>query len=256
MGRVFGHAGFRRRLIVPAILVIAIGLCFAVWYLELGSRVERVAAPHALSVEMGIPSAAGAEQREELAAAWLRERTSDFAAAEARYHVDRRSVAGLIAYEGLVNVHLSEYGGLVRWAGAGKVRYKASPLGEGMPASKEVEELGLLPRRTMSERRALLRDPAWSIKYVAAIMRGLSDVVSRRTKVNVACEPGALATLASAWTLAEADRHFGNVRPGYKIAYNYPGNWVANRLDFLERAVGRPEVSACHSSLRRNSVDH
>lgn len=232
-------------------IVLAAG---AIWYFDVGSVFERALAPGAVSTEMR--PAAGAGSREAEVASWLRAHRREIVRAESEFSIDRRAIAGLIAYESLVNVHLSEYGGLVRWSGIGKVRYKESPLAEGLPASKEVENLGLLPRRTMAQRRAVLRDPRWAIMYIAAIMRGLSDVTRRRLGEDVSCDPAALTTLASSWTLASADAHFSTVRTPYRLAYNFPGNWVAARQDLIVESVGEPALPRCRASIDRDRIHH
>ncbi|MBV8490757.1 MAG: hypothetical protein JO199_09545 [Candidatus Eremiobacteraeota bacterium] len=239
------------RIVLLCFAVLAIGLAalYALWSLELGSRVERAVFPSAISLELG--DAPPANTRDARVAAWLRQHRGAIIAAERRFKIDRRAIAGLIAYEAIVNVHVSEYGGLVRWVGPGKVRYKDSPLGEGAPASKEVEDLKLLPHRTVVERKRLLADAKWSALYIGAIMRALADVVRRDTGLDESCSPGALVTLASAWRIREADRYFAGIHERrYAIAFNFPGNWTANRSAFLEHIVGPPAPGICHHAAQ------
>jgi hypothetical protein len=230
--------------IVAALIFAAIGTAYLLWRFELGSRVERVIAPGAISYELS--DAPSDVTREGRVGRWLELHEKPLTAAERRFRIDRRAIAGLIAYEAMVNVHLSRYGGIVRWAGPGKVRYKASPFGEGLPASKEVEQLGLLPRRSVEQRKALLARADWSMLYIGAIMRALADVERRRTGLDVSCRPGALVTLASAWTVRQAERYYATVPPHrYSMAYNFPGNWAANREEQLTAIVGSPAAGIC-----------
>lgn len=226
-----------------AVLILAGIVLSAVWYFGLAQGVERRAFPEVISMELA--DAPPGKTKAMRVRAWIRLHRADVLAAEQRFGIDRRAIAGLIAYEALVNVHVSDYAGLVRWAGPGKVHFKQWPIAEGNSVAKQVEGLGLLPKRTMEARRQILQSPRWACLYIAAIMRALSDVVRHDTGQDIRCEPGALATLASAWDVSQAQRHFALSLPGRRIVYNFPGNWVAAHGSWLADAVGTPAASLC-----------
>lgn len=237
----------RRSTFILAGLVITLALVASVISLEFlvaPSKIEQAIFPTAVSVELsGVPSVGSKDAR---VATWLSANRSVIVAAERRFSVDRRAIAGLIAYEAIANVHISQYGGLVRWSGPGKVHYKENRITEGDPVAKQIEDLGFLPRRSLLQRRMALAQPKWAALYIAAIMRALSDTVRRGDKRNIRCNPGALVTLASAWDIISARRYFSTLGTAAPFAYNFPGNWVTSRLLYLQRAVGKPDRSVCH----------
>jgi hypothetical protein len=143
-------------------------------------------------------------------------------------------------------VHVSRYGGLVLWSGPGKVHYKANRFSEGDPLSKQIEDLGMLPKRAMVQRQIILRSPRWAALYIAAEMRALAAVVHGRTGRNISCDPAALVTLVSAWDIPSATAHFSvPARKTSSFADNLQGDWTAAHLKELAAAVGGANAAAC-----------
>lgn len=233
-----------RAVLVATISAIIVCVAFAAgpgWMER--THVEHKFSPSSVSIELAdAPPGATRKVRVE---DWLREHRNATIAAERRFRIDRRAIAGLIAYEALINVHLWRYAGLALWSGPGKVHFKDNRLFEGDPLAKQVEDIGLLPRRSMSAREAILRNPTWASLYIAASMRALADVVRRETALDVSCNPGALVTLETAWDIPSASAHFRNERPLITLEDNYPGNWTITWLPWVERAVGRPSAHVC-----------
>jgi len=137
--------------------------------------------------------------------------------------------------------------GLARWDGPGKVHYKEFRFTEGDPLAKQAEDRGLLPRRSMSQRATLLRSAKWSTLYIAAIMRLFADAVRPYLRRDISCDPGALATLVTAWRVSAARAHFRRRRVGDTlVANNFAGNWIVANSTFLTQQVG--PARECQSS--------
>lgn len=122
--------------------------------------------------------------------AMLRQLKPDIAAAEMKWQVDRRAIAGAIAWEALEN--WSIMGGKIhhgiRAVGLGKVHIYNSkipiPIGDLDTAdqntvAKQVEDRGYLPKQaTLADRKAILATPLGAIDYIGAIMRAFSDLAA------------------------------------------------------------------------------
>ncbi len=212
-------------------------------------HIEHVLFPSLLSFELR--DAPSGETPEKRVKQWLYNHRMVIVFAERRFRVDRRAIAGLIAYEALENVHVSRVYGVALWSGPGKVHFKEFRFSEGRPLAKEVEELRLLPRQTVDSRERLLQDPGWAALYIGASMRALADVVLRDTKRDVSCEPGALVTLAAAWSLNDAMLYFKTPyqRRVHRFNYNLAGSWVASRLALINDAVGTPSNIICQNTV-------
>lgn len=169
--------------------------------------------------------------------AWLSSRRPLFASAEARYGVDRRAIAGMIAAEALTDVR--PYWFLMRRSsGPGKVHYKEFWTSEGDPVAKEAERLGLLPKRSMEQRREILATDEGAVQYVAAILDGFV-IVSRDPKLR--CDLGALGTLYSGWDYRDV-RSGEFVLPTKDWQFNTIGHWVKAHEAELASAVGPPRI--------------
>jgi hypothetical protein len=223
---------------VAALLVVGVPLAKSIY-------LEHQMFPNLLSYELR--DAPQAPTRRARVQAWLALHRHEIVDAAHRFRINRAAIAGLIAYEGLINVHLSRYAGLAKWSGPGKVHFKENRFTPGDPIAKQVEDMGLLPIRTMRQRERLLKSPKWAALYIAATMRAFADIVKRETHHEISCDSGALVTLDSAWTLRQAAQHFAWVdQHRFVFTYNFAGNWVAGESVMLNRAVG--------ASLR--CVDH
>lgn len=193
--------------------------------------------PAKISYELA--DAPSAPTRAGRVAAWLTRNRAPIVEAARRFHITRDAIAGLIAYEALVDVHLARYAGLADWSGPGKVHFKEYRFSEGHPLAKEVEDDGMLPARTMRERERILQSPKWSALYIAASMRVLANIVREETHHDISCDAGALVTLESAWDSDAVRRYFQtHDRHAFVFTDNFPGSWVAGRTAFIEDSVG------------------
>jgi hypothetical protein len=172
-----------------------------------------------------------------------------------RYHVDATAIAGIIAYEALENIEFSDYFSLTRSAGPGKVHYKASYFSEGLPNAKYVEEIGVLRRRTMSERRSLLFTDRGAITYIAAIL-AVDSSIAQKSRYSISCRPSILATFYTGWNINELIALFSEKRYPDALQPNSAGQWVAMNQRWLKTAL-REEPQPCgkrHATLYCNST--
>lgn len=177
---------------------------------------------------------------------WLRSHHLEIEDGERRYNIDRRAIAGAIAWEALKNPHPS----FVLWPGAGKVHsvgyYGNSriPAVIGGPegAAEAAERLGYLPERSLLGRIRILRTPIGSIGYIAAIMRTGADIAENRGFI-IADKPELLCEFYQGWTPQKWSAHMATkargsvLKPGDTMAL-----WVRNNIGFLEDAVGKPSL--------------
>jgi hypothetical protein len=174
--------------------------------------------------------------------AWLQKFKSDIAGAEKKYCVDRRAIAGAIAWEALENVKSFS----LRSAGPGKIHYKTGFWERGTTTLEQTEKAGYLPPQTEEGRRELVADPIGAINSIAAIMKADADAISGY--MNIYKYPGMLATFYNAWKLDEvkdlARQKMASRKPNELplLIPNEMGIWVENHHLFLEDAVGKPEL--------------
>ena len=170
--------------------------------------------------------------------AWLRKYQGVIVAAESRFGIDRRAIAGAIAWEATQNIR----SGSPRSVGPGKVHLWEPPFKD--VAAVEVEKLGQLPKRTYEERKKILSTPQGSITYIAAIMAE-GALAAANNGFNIACDPAVLTNVYAAWDLSEWRK---TMEEKAKEGSAYPkigapmAIWVRDNLAFLNDAVG---VSRC-----------
>ena len=194
------------------------------------------------NVSVELEDAPAGDTPEERVSQWLKEHKSQIVAAEKRWNIDRRAIAGAIAWEGLHNVY-SYYYPFSRFAGPGKVHYRESHVYEGEPVARQVEKRGALPARTQAGRRHVLSTAKGSITYIAAIMSAFADEASS-AGYHLNAEPALLATFYNAWSLDKAHELFQTKKYPAPLAVNETmGLWVRDNLPYLEGAVGKPSVN-------------
>lgn len=170
--------------------------------------------------------------------AWLQKYRGDLEDAEVRFTVDRRGMAGAIAWEALFDPRSSSR----RSTGPAKVHlweFFKTPLAE------EVEQAGVVPTRSTSERRKILATPNGSITYIAAIMKGFADI-ARDHGYSIDCDPSMLANCYNSWNLANWKTHLARKEEARDpksarapLALGSPmGFWVQANLNYLEEGVG------------------
>ncbi len=204
-----------------------------------------------ISIELAdAPNASTSEGRVFL---WLIKNISGIVSTERAYHIDRRAIAGAIAWEALLNPkgsftqELRTATGTARFSGPGKVHYResltpgASP---GITAAIEIEQRARLPQRTEEERRQILATTPGALLYIGAIMRECSDIAARGG-YYLDCDPPSLCTFYNSWDIHEVERLFSERRVPAALLPNEMGAWVNENIAFLEMAVGRPPVGFC-----------
>jgi hypothetical protein len=196
--------------------------------------------------------------------AWLRHYRGRIVAAESEFRVDRRAIAGAIAWEMLKNV--AGFG--VRAVGPGKIHLYNSAAGTvmqkmglswtwswsatGDPFAKvvaeEVEARGYLPAQSFASRKAMLATPEGAIRYVAAIMAAAAEIAVRCGFEDIRSNPVVLTNIFQSKTLASWEAALKARTAGAPLVAGKPGAgntmdiWVAGHLPYLEDGVGKPEL--------------
>lgn len=193
---------------------------------------------------------------------WMRAHRGEIVQAEQRFRIDRRAIAGAIAWEMLENVvrnpklDLSVGVGKVHTFYANKNSIKGSidtlwagtkgfftgDRGEDSLA-KEIEEFGYLPPQSFASRKALLTSAQGAITYIAAIMSAFADLAALYKFDDIRCDPVILTNAYQGRTL-ESWQAWLKVKPkGSSFSGGNPMDiWVAAHLAFLEDGVGRPNL--------------
>lgn len=162
---------------------------------------------------------------------WIRSHESEIAAAESAYQVDRRAIAGAIAWEALMNVKWS-----ARAYGPGKVH---AWTWSGKTVAEEVEAKGDLPKKTRSEREEILATPGGSITYIAAIMNAGAEIAEKHG-YNIRRNPPILCFFFNAMDLPKWEAHLAAKKPGDPLEPGPKmGGWVAENMKYLEDTVGK-----------------
>ena len=187
---------------------------------------------------------------------WLIKNIRGVVATEQAYSIDRRAIAGAIAWEALLNPkdsftqELRTATGTARFSGVGKVHYKKSVLPTtpvsppGVTAAIEIEQRGILPVQTEEQRRQILATTAGALRYIGAIMRECSNIAARRG-YYLNCDPPSLTTFYNSWDIHEVERLFSERRVPAPLVPNEMGTWVIENMAFIEKAVGKPPADFC-----------
>jgi hypothetical protein len=225
---------------------------------------SHAAGPDDVSVEIGacfLPISTGLRglsPAEMQVLAWLRANRPDIVAAEQTFRVDRRAVAGAIAWEMLENVAKSAR----VWVGVGKMHtiyydknhvpatlmallynfYVARDPGKGTLA-QEVEDCGYLPKQSYETRLKILATPRGGIQYVAASMLAFAEIAFRYTSQDLRGRPDILTNAYQSKTLTSWEEAVAKKAPGsFFTGGNTMDLWVSSHLAFLEDGVGKPDL--------------
>lgn len=175
---------------------------------------------------------------------WLQARAKEIGWLESFFGVDRRAIAGVVAWEALLNprgILASTFG---RFEGAGKAHTRQDRV--GLPGSgefvpEEVEQAGLLPRRSARERADILEKDA--LPYVAAGMRMFADI-GRAYGVDISGDPGMLAWV---WVSKDATTFITylskKIDKTFDVTAEEMPRWVMENLLWLESAVGASQMA-------------
>ena len=192
--------------------------------------------------------------------AWLRENRALIANAEQTFRVDRRAIAGAIAWEMLENVIKHPQTDLSVGAGKVHTRYynKKSNVDsisvnfQGLLSgdsglgtiAKEAEEFGYLPAQTYHNRKSILATTSGSITYIAGIMAAIADIAGQHNFDDIRSNPMILTNVYQSKTLRTWKALVVAKPPGSSFSGGNPMDiWVISNLPFLEEGVGRPNLS-------------
>ena len=181
---------------------------------------------------------------------WLQKYLTNIEAAERKWEVDRRAIAGAVAWEALENPKTMVH---IRFSGPGKVHYwdHETISGEythGPPSlAKELEDKGKLPKQTEEDRKKLLETTSGAIEYIAASMNAFIEL-GRTRGYELNCDVPVLTFFFNSKTLAKATAEtFSHktfpdpLSPGTEKM----GPWVKKNMAFLEDCVGTPAMQLC-----------
>lgn len=189
-----------------------------------------------ISFELKDTATKGSTPREKVKN-WIIDHLQAIQTAEAAYQIDKRAIAGAIAWEALENVLSQSF----RSVGPGKVHFKSSPLpyAEGDPVSKQVEDRGYLPKQTLDDRKTILSTADGSINYIGAIMKAFADIAAT-SGYNIKCDPGILCTFYNGFDLPKAEALFKTKKSPTPLtpSPDMMGHWVSTNIAYLEECVG------------------
>jgi hypothetical protein len=195
-------------------------------------------APGSVSYELAdAPAGATPEAR---VALWLHAHEKDLTASERRFGVDRRAIAAAIAYEAIDDPRSSSLGFAARFSGPGKVHYREYRLSEGNPASKQVEDLGYVPKLDALARRDALSRAPIAIAYIGAIMAAFVHESAQPARMS--CDIPLLTTLYTSWKPSDFAR-----RPPDALENNEAGRWAARHVPYLTSSAGVPPATLCRA---------
>jgi hypothetical protein len=193
---------------------------------------------------------------EEQVFAALRAHRPQFEAAEQKYRIDRRAVAGAIAWEIIVNPHSQPVGSSVGWGKVHMVNVRKSQpaslvraifamqgWADAATLASEAEEAGYLPRQTYAARQTLLAVPSSAIVYIAGMMAAIADKAAAHGFEDIRSNPPMLTHVYQQHTLTTWEEQLAHKTPGTAfVVANAMGIWVRDHLAFLEEAVGTPNL--------------
>lgn len=205
-------------------------------------------------VRSGLP---GLNPAEIQVLSWLRENQPSFVKAEQTFRIDRRAIAGAIAWEMLENVkasspisvgpgkvHIYEVvkGSLTKTLFSLASASIAGDRGKGTIA-QEAEELGFLPRQSYENRVAILATPSGAITYIAGMMAAIADLAGQHKFDDIRSDPVILTNVYQSKTLTTWKAALSTKTPGTPFAGGNPmDRWVSTHLAFLEDGVGSPHL--------------
>ena len=191
--------------------------------------------------------------------AWLREHRVEIVAAEQRFQVDRRAIAGAIAWEALMNVRGAFTQTMGRAVGAGKAHTRKDVLPwellfertdttivEQVEDADWLPQEQQLPKRSRAERQKVLETPGGAITYIAAAMNAASSLATQAGFPSVRQRPEVLTYFWQKKDLIGWQQHLKGKSQGTDFETGPDpavdmDRWVNKNLRYLEDAVGTPE---------------
>jgi hypothetical protein len=212
-------------------------------------RHRRASAGEGATVSIELASAPQAATSQGRVFLWLVAHSAAIVNAERTYSVDRRAIAGAIAWEALENPYQTFGGGLARFSGPGKVHVREHRFSEGDPVAAQVERRDeSLPDLDTEQRSRVLATAEGAITYIGAIMNAFA-AEGAAAGYFLHCDPPMLTTFFNAWDLTQAQSLFQQKKAPDPLSPNeFMGAWVRDHLSFVETAVGQPDPGICEQS--------
>ncbi len=196
-------------------------------------------------------SAPSAVTREERVRLWLRSYADLIRRTGAEFNIDPVAIAGAIAWEALQNVNWFS----ARGAGPGKVHvFEFFGRADAELVEGTYRYGHFLPRLSLLDRIATVRQPEGAIRYIAAIMNAYAtEAETAPSGRNIRQRPGILASYyVGEGQIVPGDRSAGVIRlenaaEGFRRRFMNPqelrpgtsmGQWVAHNEDYLKAALG------------------
>jgi hypothetical protein len=206
---------------------------------------------------MPVPTRLRLDPAEMQVLAALRAFRHEIVEAERRFGVDRRAIAGAIAWEMLENVRpWSALRPLARSVGFGKVHvynFSVSPLST---LASQTEDRGFLPKQSFEDRRRLLATPEGAITYIGGTMAAIADVTGYHGFDDVRRDPVMLTQVFQQHTLDSWSNYLKDKRRGTPfVPQNRMALWVSSHLTFLEEAVGPPSVKERAANASQSALE-
>ncbi len=189
--------------------------------------------------------------------AWLTQHRAEIIAAERRFRVDRRAIAGAIAWEALMNVHGRITQAFGRGVGPGKAHVWDFSIATNPSLTvdtlvKQVEDADWLPederlpKRSYDARKSSLETPGGAITYMAAAMNAAAHLASNAGFSSIRRRPEVLAFVWQKKDLSSWQQHLAGKTKGTDFGTGPDPNrdmdlWVQKNLRYLEDAVGTPQ---------------
>jgi hypothetical protein len=188
--------------------------------------------------------------------AWLTQHRTEIIAAEQRFRVDRRAIAGAIAWEALMNVRGRVTQIFGRGVGPGKAHvwdYSVTITPTEDTLVKQVEDADWLPederlpRRSYCARKSLLETPEGAITYMAAAMNAAAHLARDAGFSSIRRRPEVLTFFWQKKDLNSWQQHLAGKAKGTGFGTGPdPAHdmdlWVKKNLRYLEDAVGTPQL--------------
>jgi outer membrane protein OmpA-like peptidoglycan-associated protein len=212
--------------------------------LELGA-VPRPAPEFRSELRQQIAGGESLSKRELRVAAWLRDNKAVILDAADRFHIDRRAIGAVIAWEALENIMR----GSPHSVGPGKMHTYSRdwaavlpllPKGEALP--QQVEAAGFVPRPSSEQdRETFMRSPAGAAIYIAAVMRGASDIASRYG-YSIEHDLTALTSFYQGYDLPGWEQHLKEKQAKKEttfVAADPIAVWTQSHIAYLENVLGK-----------------
>ncbi len=212
----------KRRNRLPAVAVVAT-------LAETLEVPQLASAENSASVSWELRDAPNAETTEQRVFLWLQKHHDLIVQAETRLQVDRRAIAGVIAWEALENLRTeSEFQqlhsrGSRAAPGPGKVHYKQGHFLEGDPASRQIEGTSLyrqdISRKSPDERFEYLSTIPGAVEYIGEMFHAYSTHFERAGYLGIRWHPEILGTLhQGASIFTDNDENFQQMEAAICIA--------------------------------------